>query len=59
MQLMADLVVPAQFENRIHSLSLAWTAMQDKRRWKTIVQAHTPAPVGKPPPPKRKGRFAE
>eukprot|EP00899_Mesostigma_viride_P019663 jgi/Mesvir1/27699/Mv26399-RA.1 len=54
--LLDDLVVPAQFEYRIHSLSRLWTAMQDKTRWKKIVKAHTPAPVGKPPPPKRRSR---
>eukprot|EP00899_Mesostigma_viride_P026366 jgi/Mesvir1/6914/Mv26512-RA.1 len=55
--LLDDLVVPAQFEHRIHSLSRLWTAMQDKTRWKRIVKA--PDPVGKPPPPKRRRRFDE
>eukprot|EP00899_Mesostigma_viride_P020828 jgi/Mesvir1/28747/Mv25847-RA.1 len=57
--LLDDLVVPAQLEHRIHSLSRLWTAMQDKTRWKKIVKAHTPDPVGKPPPPKRRRRFDE
>eukprot|EP00899_Mesostigma_viride_P016404 jgi/Mesvir1/24765/Mv22021-RA.1 len=50
---------PAQFEYHIHSLSLLWTAMQNQTRWKKIVKARTPDPVGKPPPPKRRRRFDE